>query len=547
MILSALRPSWPVFLSLRARLLLRLFGLLALLLLIGIGALSSLQRADRRIGGLVADALSPVAEVGRIQNDYAEILNAVTHAAMTRLPSAVNDAKSQIQASRVDIERHWQPLLASGLGRAQAQLMQGAEAHRKAVESSLQQALQWLDAGDFDMAQLQVSSDLQASFVPLHADFSNLFEQAIVAGDGVVASGHAATRVALVALLALIVAGLVVTAVLDMLLIRSLTRRLRGAIDVAQRIAAGELGMPIAVDTDDEIGALCRALQRMEGALSAVVDEVREGAEGVHTAADRLAADNAALSLRTRAQARGIEETNTAMAQLTRAVQFVADGAGRADALAREAREQAGQGERILAEAVGSMARIDASSHQLADLVAEINGIAFQTRLLALNATVEAAHAGSHGRGFAVVADEVRQLALRSEVAAREAHRLIEENSASIHGGAEQVHRSGRMLAHIVDSVVKVSLAVADISASSRAQAVDIRQVGQALAQIDQATGQNAALVDEVNASGQTLRARADALLRRIAFFHPASAVPDPGRDGDCEALPAQTPAWAGA
>jgi len=103
------------------------------------------------------------------------------------------------------------------------------------------------------------------------------------------------------------------------------------------------------------------------------------------------------------------------------------------------------------------------------------------------------------------------------------------------------------MLAHIVDSVGKVSLAVADISASSRAQAADIRQVGQALAQIDQATGQNAALVDEVNASGQTLRARADALLRRIAFFHPASAVPDPGRDGDCEALPTRAPAWAGA
>jgi methyl-accepting chemotaxis protein len=543
---SRLSSRLPASLSLRARLTLRLLGLLALLLAIGAAALLALDRADRRSGGLVADALTPVAEVGRVQNDYADSLNALTHAAMTRLPSAVDEAKNQVQANRADIERHWKLLAASGLGRAQAQLMKGAEAHRKAAEESMAQSIQLLDAGNFDIAQLQVSSDLQSSFVPLHADFSNLFEQALKAGGEVVASGHAASRAALAGLLVLILAGVVAAAVLDTLLIRSITRRLGGAIAVAQRIAAGELGQAIELDGADEIGALRRALQQMDKALGAVVDEVRHGAQAVHAAADRLAVDNAALNQRTQAQAAGLQETAASMAQMTRAVQFSADSALRVDELARGAREQAEQGGRIVAEAVASMARIDASSAQLAGLVGEINGIAFQTRLLALNATVEAAHAGDHGRGFAVVADEVRQLAQRCATAAREARRLIEESGTSIRGGAELVDHSGRMLAQIVDSVGKVSAAVADISASSRAQSADIGQVGQAVAQIDEVTQQNAVLVEQAAASGQALRAQADELLRQIGFFRVASAADPDAEAGEADGTADRDDADAG-
>jgi len=179
--LTLARPRWAVLstLSLRARLFLRLGGLLLLLLLVGGFAVWALLHADRRMGALVADALSPVSDVGRIQNDYNDSLNALTHAGLTRLPSALDEAKTLIQSNRIDIERTWRRLQASGLARQEAQLLSVTEAHRKAAEQTVDEAIKQLEAEQYDIAQVQIASDVQPAFVPLHADFANYVRQGL--------------------------------------------------------------------------------------------------------------------------------------------------------------------------------------------------------------------------------------------------------------------------------------------------------------------------------------------------------------------------------
>ncbi|WP_218156380.1 Tar ligand binding domain-containing protein [Dyella sp. OK004] len=180
--------------SLRVRLILRLAGLLLLMLLVGGAAIASLLRADQRMRALVTDSLSPVSDVGRIQNNYSDSLNALTHAGLTRLPSAVEEARTLIQSNSLDIERRWRELQASGLGREQTQLLALADTHRKAAEQVMKEAIRQLDAEQYDLAQLQIASDVQPSFALLHADFANLFAKALQAGDDAAAAEHAASR-----------------------------------------------------------------------------------------------------------------------------------------------------------------------------------------------------------------------------------------------------------------------------------------------------------------------------------------------------------------
>ncbi len=328
-------------------------------------------------------------------------------------------------------------------------------------------------------------------------------------------------------LLASIVIG-VLTAFM-LLLIRSIRTSLGGepeyAAGVCKRIASGDLGVKVDLRAGDT-ASLMASLKAMRDSLSRVVMEVRANAEGVATASGEIAQGNLDLSGRTEEQAASLEETASSMEQLTATVRHNTDNARQASTLAGTASGVAQRGGDVVGRVVETMQEISSSSAKMSEIIAVIEGIAFQTNILALNAAVEAARAGEQGRGFAVVAGEVRTLAQRSATAAKEIKDLIGDSMSRVDAGSKLVEEAGRTINEVVGAVKRVTDIVGEISSASAEQSTGIEQVSQAVSQMDQVTQQNAALVEEASAAAHSMAQQARALRETVSFFTVDNARP---------------------
>ena len=322
------------------------------------------------------------------------------------------------------------------------------------------------------------------------------------------------------------VATLALGAALAWLLTRSIVLPLTRAVALAERVAAGELHVVIEHGRGDEIGQLFDALSHMTGRLAHTVGAVRDGAVAIDAASREIASGNLDLSRRTEHQAGALQETASAMVQLTAAVRQNSGHARQANALALTASDVAGKGGEVVSDVVRTMAGIHDYARKIVEIIGVIDSIAFQTNILALNAAVEAARAGEQGRGFAVVASEVRALAQRSAAAAREIKALINESTERIASGSALAEHAGATMAHIVSSVREVTVIMASISSASAEQELGIEQVGAALGEMDGVTQRNAALVEEAAAAADAMQARARALARLVGSFNTGDAAP---------------------
>ncbi|NYE60802.1 methyl-accepting chemotaxis protein [Duganella sp. 1224] len=344
---------------------------------------------------------------------------------------------------------------------------------------------------------------------------------------GMLAQARAAQRT-LVGLCALTLAGSVAA---GLLFGRALFHRLGGepmaAVAVANEIAAGNLGVHIALAPDDR-HSLLYALQRMRDGLAGLVGEVRTGAATIGASVDAIAAENQELARRTERQASALEESACSTQQLASDVRHNEEQVSAARQQALAAATVAQRSGATVRDLVAVMGGIDAASARIADIVAVMDGIAFQTNLLALNAAVEAARAGSHGRGFAVVAGEVRALALRSAEAAAEIKSLIEESTRRVSNGKQVAGRAGVSMAEVADSVAGITSLMERIVVSARQQSSGIRQLHQAIAAMDDVTQQNAALAEESAAASATMREQAAALGAQVARFRLSASTTTP-------------------
>ncbi|MDT0500542.1 MULTISPECIES: methyl-accepting chemotaxis protein [unclassified Halomonas] len=304
-------------------------------------------------------------------------------------------------------------------------------------------------------------------------------------------------------------------------------RPLNHAIATLEGIAKADLTQEIQDHGRNEIGKLFAAMRDMQQSLIRIVGDVRDSSASIHLGTREIVSGNADLSSRTEQQAASLEETASSMEQITATVKQNADNARQASRLALDASNTAERGGDVVQQVVSTMHGISGSSRKIADITGVIDSIAFQTNILALNASVEAARAGEHGRGFAVVASEVRQLASRSADAAREIKALIDSSVGQVTQGSSLVEQAGTTMQEVVESVRRVTDIMDEISAASQEQSDGIEQVSQAVGQMDQVTQQNASLVQEAAAAAASLEEQASRLERAVAVFHltrPASS-----------------------
>ncbi len=300
---------------------------------------------------------------------------------------------------------------------------------------------------------------------------------------------------------------------------RSITKPIYEALRVTEAVAHGDLSVDIKTDTNDEAGQLLRALEKMRNNLETIVKGIRTGAQSIVSSSQQLAIESQQLSVRTEQQASSLEQTSATMHEMQSTVQDTAKNAAHAHDQAREATEVTKKGEGSVSGVIRTMHDMNESSQKIVEIIGTINGIAFQTNILALNAAVEAARAGDHGKGFAVVALEVRNLAQRSTIAAQEIKTLLNASVERTETGLMQVEIAGKEMGLLLSRIHEMLEMLQPISNTTKQQNISIREIHDAISQIENFTQQNATLAEEATRTTQGLTEQAEGLARRVSVF----------------------------
>ncbi|MBX9872158.1 MAG: MCP four helix bundle domain-containing protein [Burkholderiaceae bacterium] len=434
-------------------------------------------------------------------------------------PGVEERMSADIKATTARISKVQQSIEAMALNADEQAQMDKIAGLRKAMIEVRNQAQQAKGSGDSEGAQRLVNEKytpaVNAYVVALRelVEIEELAEKRY--SEEIAASRSLTIQIAggaVIVILAGILAGAAV-------LIRSIRQPLADANRLAARIAEGDLSASIDTSRGDEFGDLMKSLARMNQSLANMVQQVRQSTDSIATASAEIATGNHDLSVRTEQTSSDLQSTASAMEELTSTVQHSADNARQASQLASSASSVAQKGGAVVQQVVSTMGEINASSRKSADIIGVIDGIAFQTNILALNAAVEAARAGEQGRGFAVVAGEVRSLAGRSAEAAKEIKALIVTSVEKVGTGTQLVSQAGDTMNEIVQSVRRVADVIGEITAAAGEQSSGIAQVNTSIANLDQMTQQNAALVEQSAAAAQSLREQADQLAQAVAVF----------------------------
>ena len=285
------------------------------------------------------------------------------------------------------------------------------------------------------------------------------------------------------------------------------------------RMAAGDLSGRIDANGDNEIAHLMQSLRKLQINIKLLVGQIKESTDQVNQQATTLARDNGELAKRTESQAGNVEETSSAVTEITSIVQQHAENSEAANQLVASTAQAATRGAEAAEQVTRTMAEIQDSAKKIVDIIGVINSIAFQTNILALNAAVEAARAGEQGRGFAVVAAEVRNLALRSADAAKDIKSLIQDSANRVNAGSEQVEQTAQIMQDILGSARHATQIMGEIAIAGKEQSLGIEHINQAVGEIEAITQDNAVAVSTTARTAESLQEQAETLSQLINAF----------------------------
>jgi methyl-accepting chemotaxis protein len=488
-------------------------------LVVGLFGLRNLGTTNDALKTVYNDRLVAIGELSEVLTLIQQNQNTLSTAVSgppEQLPAVIEEVDQRIGAISVK----WGQYMATYLTPQEKTLAQTfSENRKKFVDEGLKPVLAAFRAKDMPAAIASVHGGLSQTYIPVRESMRALIKLQLDVGKSEYEAAIARFETAKLVAIALIVFGLACGLAIGAWLIRAITRSLAQALLIANSVANGDLRQQIKIESNDEIGQLLVALQKMNSGLVGIVSEVRGGTDMIATASGQIAAGNLDLSSRTEEQASSLEETASSMEELTSTVRQNADNARQANSLAATASQVASRGGSVIGQVVETMGEINNSAKKIVDIIGVIDGIAFQTNILALNAAVEAARAGEQGRGFAVVATEVRNLAQRSAAAAKEIKSLIGDSVERVDAGSKLVNEAGTTMHDIVESVRRVTDIMGEISVASQEQTSGIDQINQAITQMDQVTQQNAALVEEASAAAEAMQEQAARLALVVSVF----------------------------
>ncbi|HRI57289.1 MAG TPA: methyl-accepting chemotaxis protein, partial [Anaerolineae bacterium] len=497
------------------------FGvILALLTLVAVLGRIGLSQVNAGLETVYLDRTVPLQQLGDISRLTVRNRFLLTEMMLRPEPPVIEKHAREMAENIKSIDELQKAYLATKLTPEEKQLADRYVAARTAyAQQGLVPARTALLAGDMETARkvydgkvAEMAPEVAASLVAL----VNL--QVREAKAEYEAAKAVEQRIEWISLIAAL-AALTLGAWLGWWITRSITQPVAAAVDLAEKVAAGDLRTEIDVRGRDEIAQLLRALAQMNAGLVTIVGQVRSSSDSIATGSAEIATGNADLSQRTEEQASNLQQTAASMEQMSATVKANADIARTATQLATSASGVAVKGGEVVGRVVNTMDEITHSSRKIVDIIGTIDGIAFQTNILALNAAVEAARAGEQGRGFAVVAGEVRVLAQRSAEAAKEIKSLISQSVEKVDTGSALVAEAGSTMGEIVAQVRRVADLIGEIDAASGEQAKGIGQVSEAVNQLDQVTQQNAALVEESAAAAESLKHQAAKLAEVVDVF----------------------------
>lgn len=504
------------FTSLKARLIGMVVAALLLLGLAGGLGVYGLIESGERLNTLNQSGLESIANLQRIERRLGQVLE-------TLEPAVRNPRRVDIDVVRADIEQHtsqlndlWRDYLTDEVNNQQVQ----------AFDTTLNE---WLVSVDAALNAIQASNGFAAfealnDTIQPHTEALRDMSGHLVASERtqaetLVTQAQQRRQQMLIAQLALMAIGLLVLIGLSTFILRSVFRSLAGARHLTFQIAAGNLAASESRTTNDELGELLYSLDTMRFSLASIVNDLEGRVSVVTPAIRQIAAENEELSSRTEQQASSLQQTAASMEEITSTVQQNTENARQATELALQNAASTRDTGKQMEALVERMQRIAQSADKMNEMISVIDGIAFQTNILALNASVEAARAGEHGRGFAVVASEVRNLAGRSADAAQEIRKMIDSTTQEVSGGRSAVEQAERAIENVMQQVSQVSVLMESISTASNEQSSGIGQINSAVAEMDHVTQQNASKVQSIAASADNLTLEAYELANVVDAF----------------------------